>query len=80
MSETGDVQVFPGGFKYADDYVFMPLQGASQWDSLAHVFYDDQLYNGWPAHDVTVKGAAHNAIDQQAKGIAGRGVPWISRR
>ena len=74
MSETGDLQVFPGAFKYADDYVFMPLQGASQWDSLAHVYYDDQLYNGWPAHDVSVKGAAHNSIDKQAKGIAGRGV------
>jgi kynurenine formamidase len=74
MSETGDLQMFPGAFKYADDYVFMPLQGASQWDSLAHVYYDDQLYNGWPARDVTVKGAAHNAIDKQAKGIAGRGV------
>jgi kynurenine formamidase len=74
MSETGDLQMFPGAFKYADDYVFMPLQGASQWDSLAHVYYDDQLYNGWPAHDVSVKGAAHNAIDKQAKGIAGRGV------
>jgi kynurenine formamidase len=74
MSETGDLQMFPGAFKYADDYVFMPLQGASQWDSLAHVYYDDQLYNGWPARDVTVKGAAHNAIDKQAKGITGRGV------
>jgi kynurenine formamidase len=74
MAETGDLQVFPGGFKYADDFVFMPLQGASQWDSLAHVYYDDQLYNGWPAHDVTVKGAAHNSIDKQGNGIAGRGV------
>jgi kynurenine formamidase len=74
MSETGDLQMFPGAFKYADDYVFMPLQGASQWDSLAHVYYDDQLYNGWPARDVSVKGAAHNAIDKQAKGITGRGV------
>jgi kynurenine formamidase len=74
MSETGDLQMFPGAFKYADDYVFMPLQGASQWDSLAHVYYDDQLYNGWPARDVTVKGAAHNAIDKQAKGVTGRGV------
>lgn len=74
MSDTGDLQVFPGGFKYADDYVFMPLQAATQWDSLAHVYYDDELYNGWPAHDVSVKGAAHNAIDKQAKGIAGRGV------
>lgn len=74
MSETGDEQVFPGGFKYADDYVFMALQGASQWDSLAHVYYDDQMYNGFQARDVTVKGAAHCAIDKQAKGIAGRGV------
>ncbi|GAC1589451.1 MAG: cyclase family protein [Acidimicrobiales bacterium] len=74
MSETGDEQMFPGGFKYADDYVFMPLQGASQWDALAHVYYDDKLYNGFPAHDVSVKGAAHNSIEKQGKGIASRGV------
>jgi len=74
MSQTGDTQVFPGGFRYADDYIFMPLQGASQWDSLAHVYYDDQLYNGFPAKDVTVIGAAHCSIDKQGKGIAGRGV------
>jgi kynurenine formamidase len=74
MSETGDEQMFPGGFKYADDYIFMPLQGASQWDALAHVYYDDQLYNGFPASGLTVKGASRNSIDKQAKGIAGRGV------
>jgi len=74
MSQTGDQQLFPGGFKYADDYIFMPLQCASQWDGLAHVFYDDQLYNGFPATDVTVVGALHDTIDKQAKGIAGRGV------
>jgi kynurenine formamidase len=74
MSQTGDTQVFPGGFKYADDYIFMPLQGASQWDALAHVYYDDQLYNGYPARDVTVVGASRNSIDKMAKGIAGRGV------
>ena len=74
MSQTGDTQVFPGGFKYADDYIFMPLQGATQWDSLAHVYYDDQLYNGFPASDVTVVGAFHDTIDKIAKGVAGRGV------
>jgi kynurenine formamidase len=74
MSQTGDTQIFPGGFKYADDYIFMPLQGATQWDSLAHVYYDDQLYNGFPAGEVTVVGAARDSIDKQAKGIAGRGV------
>lgn len=74
MSETGADQVFPGAFRYADDYVFMPLQGASQWDGLAHVYYDDQLYNGYPASDVGPHGAKHDSIDKQGKGIAGRGV------
>lgn len=74
MSQTGDRQLFPGGFRYADDYIFMPLQGATQWDSLAHVYYDDQLYNGYPSNDVTVVGAFNCSIEHQAKGIAGRGV------
>lgn len=74
LSETGADQSFPGAFHYADDYVFMPLQSASQWDGLAHVFYDDQLYNGFPASAVTPHGAHHCSIDKIAKGIAGRGV------
>jgi kynurenine formamidase len=73
MSATAG-QVSPGAFRYADDYVFMPLQAASQWDALAHVFYDDQLYNGRPASSVDSRGAAHNSIDKISKGIAGRGV------
>ena len=74
MSETGADQEFPGAFHYADDYVFMPLQSASQWDGLAHVYYDDQLYNGFPSTDVGPHGAKHCSIDKQAKGIVGRGV------
>jgi kynurenine formamidase len=74
MRETGHGQDFPGGFHFADDYIFMPLQGSSQWDGLAHVFYDDQLYNGFPASDVGLHGAAHDSIDKLAKGVAGRGV------
>jgi kynurenine formamidase len=73
MSATAG-QVSPGAFRYADDYVFMPLQAASQWDALAHVFYDDQLYNGRAASSVGSRGAAHNSIDKISKGIAGRGV------
>jgi len=74
MSQTGDTQMFPGGFKYADDYIFMPLQGSSQWDSLAHVYYDDQIYNGFPAKSVTVVGAEHCSIDKLGKDVIGRGV------
>lgn len=74
MRETGENQDFPGGFHFADDYVFMPLQCASQWDGLSHVFYDDHLYNGYPSTEVGAHGAARNAIDKLAKGIVGRGV------
>jgi len=49
------------------------LQAASQWDGLAHVYYDDQLYNGFPSSDVGPHGAMHCSIDKMAKGIVGRG-------
>jgi kynurenine formamidase len=75
MTETGaDQHQFPGAFHYADDYVYMPLQAASQWDGLSHVFYDDYLYNGFPASEVTIHGARRCSIDKLAKGISGRGV------
>ena len=74
MSETGADQQLPGGVHYADDYVFMALQSASQWDGLAHVYYDDQLYNGFPASDLSPHGAKHLSIEHQAKGLVGRGV------
>lgn len=87
MAETGADQDFPGGFRYADDYVFMALQAATQWDALAHVHYDDLLYNGFPATAVSPHGARHCGIDRIGPGPIGRGVlldlprshdvPWI---
>ena len=74
MSETGDGQDFPGGFHFADDYVFMALQAATQWDALAHVYYDDQLYNGFAASSVSPHGARHCGIDRLGPGPVGRGV------
>jgi kynurenine formamidase len=74
MRETGQGQNLPGGFHFADDYIFMPLQGSSQWDALAHVYYDDQLYNGFPASSIGLHGTDHDSIDKLAKGVAGRGV------
>jgi len=64
----------PEGFRYNDDMVVMPLQCATQWDSLAHVYYGGQLYNGFPASSTTSAGAARNSIDKQAAGIVSRGV------
>jgi kynurenine formamidase len=63
-------------FHFSDDIVTMPLNAATQWDSLAHVFYDGQLYNGWPADTLTAEGGAGRAgIDRQAEcAFATRGV------
>jgi len=61
-------------FRYSDDVIVMPLQCATQWDSLAHVYYDAQLYNGFPATTITAAGAARNAIDRLGPGIVSRGV------
>jgi len=54
--------------------IIMPLQCATQWDSLAHVHYGGQLYNGFPAATITPAGAARNAIDKIGNGIVSRGV------
>jgi kynurenine formamidase len=64
----------PEAPRYADDFVTMPLQCATQWDSLAHVYYGGQLYNGVPAATVTAAGAARNGIDKIGAGILSRGV------
>ena len=53
----------PGGFRFADDVIVMPLQCATQWDSLAHVHYDGQLYNGYPSSSISPAGAARNSCD-----------------
>lgn len=75
MKETGlDPQPNPGAFRYADDYVVMALQAASQWDALAHVHYDGRLYNDFPAATITARGAAHCSIDRLSPGLTGRGV------
>jgi kynurenine formamidase len=75
MSATaGAIGPDPDGFRYADDFIIMPLQCATQWDSLAHVHYGGQLYNGFPAATITPAGAARNAIDKMGNGIVSRGV------
>ena len=62
-------------FRFNDDMIVMPLQAASQWDALSHVYYEDKLYNGFPADSVTSFGAFHCGIDKvDGKGITSRGV------
>src|SRR5882724_6713446 len=50
----------------------MPLQCVTQWDSLAHVFYEGKMYNGYDAALVTSSGTSKNSIDKTKSRIAGR--------
>lgn len=65
-----------GDFRYGDDVVTMPLQCSTQWDGLAHVWWDDdRLYNGVPASTVNSTGATVLGIEHLAKkGVASRGI------
>jgi kynurenine formamidase len=84
---AGAQDFIPGGFRYADDAVTMPLQCGTQWDSLAHVFYDGKMYNDRNIELVTSSGAKANSIDRIKDGVVGRGVlldlprfrgvPWL---
>jgi kynurenine formamidase len=65
-----------GPMRFNDDYIMMPTQCVTQWDALSHVYYDGQLYNGYPATAVTSFGATRDGIDPVALSgnITGRGV------
>lgn len=64
-----------GPMRFNDDMIIMPLQAATQWDALSHVYYEDKLYNGFPADSVTSLGAFHLGIEKVIdKGITSRGV------
>jgi kynurenine formamidase len=54
----------PLGFGYADDSLFLFLQGGTQWDALAHIFRNGQMYNGFPANDVSSRGAGSLGIER----------------
>jgi kynurenine formamidase len=71
---SGAQDRIPGGFRYADDAVTMPLQCGTQWDALSHVFYDGLMYNDRDIRLVTSRGASANGIEQVADGVVGRGV------
>lgn len=62
------------GYMSTDDAVYMPLQCATQWDSLAHPFFDARMYNGHGTEQVTSRGAQRNSIALAKNRMVGRGV------
>jgi len=72
------IRDFYGGvdkhFRGTDDIVIMPLQCGTQWDALGHVVFEDKIYNGFSADQVSSKGALKNAVTQACGSMVGRGV------
>ena len=64
----------PRGIGAADDVLLLPTQGATQWDSLAHIFYDGRMWNGYDCRLVSSLGAERNDIAGYRDRIVGRAV------
>jgi kynurenine formamidase len=62
------------GIRAADDLVVMPLQCGTQWDGLGHVFYENNMWNGYDCREVTSFGAQKCGIEKTKARMVGRGV------
>ncbi len=58
----------------ADDIIIMPTQCGTQWDGLGHIFYGDQMWNGYDCRTVTSFGAQKCGIEKTCEKMVGRGV------
>ena len=62
------------GIRAADDMVVMPLQCGTQWDGLGHVFYENNMWNGYDCREVSSFGAQKCGIEKTKAKMVGRGV------
>jgi hypothetical protein len=60
--------------RYADDTIMLCVQGATHWDALGHVFYEDKAYNGHDAKLIDAKGLNVLGIEHSKSKMVGRGV------
>jgi kynurenine formamidase len=65
---------FAGGMEYADDVMTIYNQGSSQYDALGHVWYGDQIYNGFPAETTTGGLKKCSVLPIAERGVVGRGI------
>ncbi|MFT3988908.1 cyclase family protein [Aestuariivirga sp.] len=65
---------FPGNHEFADDVMFLYLQGSTQYDALGHVWYDDQIYNGYDARTTARSLKKASVLPIAERGVVGRGV------
>jgi kynurenine formamidase len=60
--------------RFSDDAINMPVQAATHWDSLGHIFLDDKMYNGHHARRVDGGGVHVLGIEHTRAKMVGRGV------
>ena len=60
--------------RYADDTLMLCVQGATHWDALGHVFYEDKAYNGFDAKLINSRGLSVLGIEHSKNKMVGRGV------
>lgn len=71
---AGHWQPLAGGLEFADDYLTGFAQAGTHCDGLGHMWFDDTLWNGYPA-DTTNGGMRRAGIDPIGRrGTVGRGV------
>lgn len=64
----------PGGFQFAEEVVSFAAHTGTHIDALAHAWYDDRLYNGFPSSSIrSTTGAQHCGADK-LRPIATRGL------
>ena len=60
--------------RYADDTLNLCVQGATHWDALGHIFYEDKAYNGYNAKLIDSKGLNVLGIENSKDKMNGRGI------
>lgn len=72
--ERGEGVESPGGAHYCDDVATLYLQASTQYDSLGHVWYDGQIWNGFDASTTAGGMAKASVLPIAERGVVGRGV------
>lgn len=52
------------GYGFADDTIVVPCHGTTHIDALAHVWQEGMMWNGFPATEVTSRGARRCGVDK----------------
>jgi hypothetical protein len=60
--------------RYADDTLMLCVQGATHWDALGHIFYEDKAYNGHDPSLIDSRGLGVLGIEHSKDKMVGRGV------